>query len=157
MRKLVQTMLKYDKETSFQKQADLMQDSSYNAAQDYVSVNVGGGHNRQKTIALASQHLVKKKRNKSKYAKSCYNPTSNLSVFGHDKEDSIHQNYEGHMSPYKASISPARSAMNKTVMNVKSKYISSNQTVIEESIPKLQELANERNKSPGYPVTARVT
>lgn len=84
-------------------------------------------------------------------------PTSNLSVFGHDKEDSVRKNYEGRMSPFKASISPARSAINKSGKTGNNKYISCNQTVIEESIPKLQELANTRNKSPGYPVTARVT
>jgi len=89
MRKLVQTMLKYDKETSFNAQANLMENTQYAADKDYVAVNQGGGFESKRTLALASSTRQKKKRNKSKCAQSEYMPSAtNLSVaYGIDKID----------------------------------------------------------------------
>ena len=57
-------------------------------------------------LALASTQQIRKKRNKSKYAKSEYMPTAtNLSVaYGNDKIEEDCQSrghYEGRMSPFK--------------------------------------------------------
>lgn len=43
MRKLVHTMLKYDKETSFKHQAHLLNNTAYYPDQDYVSVKTSDG------------------------------------------------------------------------------------------------------------------
>ena len=48
MRKLVQTMLKYDKETSFSNQANLMSNTSYQPDQDYVTASAGIGIEKSK-------------------------------------------------------------------------------------------------------------
>ena len=73
-------MLKYDKETSFGNQANLLSNTSYQPDQDYVSVQAGKGYDKSKQLALASK-VKKKRRDKSAHAKSEYNPTNlNLSM-----------------------------------------------------------------------------
>lgn len=119
MRRLVQTMLKYDKETSFGQQASLMQSTKYAPDQDFVAVRTGGFES-SRTLALASSIASalrpKKKRNKSKCAQSEYMPTAtNLSVaYGIEREDG-EQYYldvyeERELTPFKhGGASPSRS------------------------------------------------
>merc|ERR1711920_48576 len=100
MRKLVQTMFKYDKETSFGQQASLMQSTKYAPDQDFVAVRTDGFES-SRTLALASSMRPKKKRNKSKCAQSEYMPTAtNLSVaYGIEREDGEQYYEERDLAP----------------------------------------------------------
>ena len=89
MRKLVHTMLKYDKETSFSQQANLMQNTTYEPEKDFVAVSTGGGLQSSRTLALASSTRPKRKRNTSHVAQSEYVPeaTGTFGVaYGDDDE-----------------------------------------------------------------------
>ena len=64
MRKLVQTMLKYEQETSFSMQAQTVQSRTYRAEKDYMALPLKStkGENRGKIIIPATKSNKKAKR-----------------------------------------------------------------------------------------------
>ena len=74
MRKLVQTMLKYEKETSFNHQVSLFQQTEYKPNKDYISIDACDGQD-SKMLAIASKSSMRRNRESSQksHAKSEYN------------------------------------------------------------------------------------
>ena len=81
MRKLVRTMLKYEKETSFNHQANMLLNTAYKPNKDYINMEAGDGY-QSKTLAVANKQNMKQSRENSahSHAKSEHNLNdSNLS------------------------------------------------------------------------------